>query len=91
MKAYTLEQLKLADDLAFPEDLKRLFLKHFGEMGLVLYLDAKRDGSLLTYIFKHSRHDLNVSYPKTMNDADGFTIIHVGLEAIIDELIGDKK
>ena len=57
---WTLEQLKLADELCFPEDARELFKKHLGDDWIAYHLDYKREykGGLLKWIFHFSRNDL---------------------------------
>jgi hypothetical protein len=76
MKAYTLNQLKLADELAFPENMKPLFMKHLGEEGIVFYSDwlTRHNRSLISQIFNYSRADFERG-------------LEPAFEAIIDDLI----
>lgn len=58
---FTIEQLKLADELCFPADFERLLRKHLPpEDGPASFWlsDFKRSGSLVNWIFRHSRAEM---------------------------------
>jgi hypothetical protein len=81
VKKYSLSEIKLAEELAFPADMKQLLQKHDPEFGFLFYSDfMHRHGrSLIAMIFAHSRHDF-----ETTNIGKLF-------ESIIDELLRVKR
>lgn len=56
MRAWTLEQLKLADELAFPSDVNRILAEIGPDYWQAIALDIKERG-LMRNIFVHSRAD----------------------------------
>jgi len=81
-KSYTLEQLKLADDLAFPSNMKESFDKHEpDELGFSYYYDFihRHERSLMKQVFTYSRADFDSG-------------MGAMFEAIIDDLLeGTQK
>jgi len=58
---FTLKQIKLADELAFPDDIKELFKKYLGDEYYYYFLEFKNTYkcSLSAFIFHFSRADLD--------------------------------
>jgi hypothetical protein len=76
MNKYSLSELKLADDLAFPENVKRLLSKHFDEdLSWYLFTEYKstHKSSIISLIFNYSRAD--------------FETLEAGFEKVINELL----
>lgn len=56
---FTLEELRYAEEVCFPEDAERLFQKYLGDVGTIYSYDFKHkyQGRLLQLIFNYSRAD----------------------------------
>lgn len=84
---FTLEQLKFADELAFPADMERLMKEHWpyeSEEWKFYYVQWLRQHkcSLISFIFNYSRADLNVVVGNGVTFREYF-------ERIIVSLIGN--
>lgn len=71
---YSLAQLKFAEELAFPEDMLRLFQAHCPDCWGSFYIKWLRecDRSLIRFIFSYSRADfkngLGAQFEAIIND-----------------------
>jgi len=79
---FTIEQLKLADELCFPADAARLFKKYFPDAWPSYLMDLKRpyEWNLPRWVFHWSRHDLEANDRELGN----------AIDAMIQELIGNQ-
>lgn len=79
---FTIEQLKLADELCFQDDAKRLFKKHFPEFWMIYIADfsGKYECDLMRWVFSWSRGDMG-SHEREVGDA---------IDAMIQDILGDN-
>lgn len=81
-KAWTLTQLKFANEICFPSDFERLWIKYSPEeyrtWWVVLLMDFKQAKGFLAWISMYSRRDL-----------DGW--MGAVIDNMIAELVGDYK
>ena len=75
---FTIKNLKLANELAFPADIEKLFKKHFADLWRTHYISYINKRDFLTWVFDWSRADLDRRDGELGNKID----------AMINEIIG---
>lgn len=69
MRKWTIEQLKLADELCFPKDFEDLVKEHFPDFWMSLQLDfmTKCNESFLAWVFLLTRDDYQKGFGKPID------------------------